>query len=168
MGAGPIRVLNLIHLHPAVVHFPIALFVTALGFDTACLVFRRQTWLDRATVALYLLGALGAGGAALTGKLAASGLSSLPDLPAEASLLIGDHGDWAFFTVVAFFVVSALRFDTFWRDRQRSTMGLHRQRLLSFAAGLVALGILFMTTDRGSALVYQHGLGVRDHLSGEP
>jgi uncharacterized membrane protein len=82
--------------------------------------------------------------------------------------LVGEHGDWAFFTVVAFFVVSALRFDTFWHDRQESSIRLRRQRFLSFAAALLALGILFMTTDRGSALVYHHGLGVRDHQFDEP
>lgn len=86
----------------------------------------------------------------------------------KTSLLVGEHSDWAFFTVVAFFVVSALRFDTFWRDRKKSVLDLHRQRLLSFGAGLVALAILWMTADRGSALVFQHGLGVRNHLSDEP
>ena len=48
------------NLHPALVHFPIALLPMALLFEILGLTFRRQDWLERAAVSLYAAAALGA------------------------------------------------------------------------------------------------------------
>lgn len=101
--------LSLPNPHPWLVHFPIALCAAALGFDLACLIWRREIWLDRAAVALYFVGTVSAGAAAVTGKLAAVSFESLP---AETETLVGEHGEWAFFTVVLFLVLSLLRAET--------------------------------------------------------
>jgi uncharacterized membrane protein len=140
-----------------VVHFPIALFVTALLFDLACLVWRRSVWLDRAAVSLYVLGVLCAGGAALTGKLGANNIGAVS---AEVELLIGDHSDWAFLTLITFLAVTLIRFEVAWRDRKNDEVRLSRIRMVALGAALVGQWVLFQTADRGAALVYQHGVGV--------
>lgn len=58
--------MNLVHLHPMLVHFPIALALTALLFDLTSYRFK-QDWLSKAAIALTLLAALGAMAAILSG-----------------------------------------------------------------------------------------------------
>ena len=145
------------NLHPAVVHFPIALFVTAWGLDLAGLLLRRRVSLDAMAVILYFLALLAAGAAAFTGKLASQSFESLP---VESEKLVGEHGDWAFFTLVAFFAVAILRWETYWRDRGKPGPGSRKMRLLALVAALAALVLLYRTIELGGTLVYGHGVGV--------
>ncbi len=54
------------HLHPMIVHFPIALALVALLFNATWYVLKRE-WMKTGSVALTVLAALGAVGAILTG-----------------------------------------------------------------------------------------------------
>lgn len=55
---------SLPNLHPALVHFPIALAPVAVLFDVASAVrFRTRSWLDQAATSLWVLAAVGAGAA---------------------------------------------------------------------------------------------------------
>jgi uncharacterized membrane protein len=144
------------HIHPAVVHFPIALFVTSVGFDLACLVWHRQKWLDQAGVSLHVLAVVGAGAAAITGKLA-EGKLNIASL--ETKALVGEHSDWAFFTLVAFVAVMLIRVEALWRKHSEA-----RRRRLRYLALLVAAGalwLLYQTAGRGASLVYLYGVAVR-------
>lgn len=122
--------------HPTFVHFPIAWFITALGFDVACWIWRSPIWLDRVAVIVYLLAVAGAGLAVGSGRLAL--LEERP-LSKEIEVLAGEHSEWAFFTLVAFVIVFLLRFESAWRDRKQSRIRLHNVRLLAFAAAAVSL-----------------------------
>jgi uncharacterized membrane protein len=139
------------------VHYPIALFLAALLFDVACIVMRRFVWLDRAAVALYGLGILGAGAAIAAGKLAAE---QYPLVSAELKSLLGEHGDWAFFVLIVFIGLALLRFEVLWRDRKEATLRVTRLRLLAFILALGGQWLLLETGKRGAALVYRHGVGV--------
>ena len=77
---------SLPNLHPALVHFPIALVPMAILADVLRLIFRRQEWLDRAATGLYIAAALGALAALWAGEQAADGLVAVP---AEEWLLMG-------------------------------------------------------------------------------
>ncbi len=143
--------------HSVLVHFPIALLVTALLFDVACLALRRSVWLDRAAVSLYGLGLLGAGAAAWAGKLAADQVGRVPS---EVEQLIANHGDWAFATIVAFIGIAMLRFEVAWRDRQEPILSRSRLRLIALALAVFGQWLLFETADRGARLVYRHGVAV--------
>jgi hypothetical protein len=68
---------SLPNLHPAVVHFPIALLPAALLFDFVCLLRPTWTWLDRGAAALYALAAAAAGAAFWAGTEAAESLGPL-------------------------------------------------------------------------------------------
>ncbi|MEG1611176.1 MAG: DUF2231 domain-containing protein [Alistipes sp.] len=58
--------MNLLHLHPMLVHFPIALALVALVFDLAAYYFKHE-WLNKAAVTLTLFAALGACAAIFSG-----------------------------------------------------------------------------------------------------
>lgn len=51
------RSVHLFHIHPMLVHFPIALFLGALGFEIASLVSRKEN-LHRTAFHLYIVAAL--------------------------------------------------------------------------------------------------------------
>ena len=144
--------------HPFWVHFPVALYTTAVVCDIALVLRLRRTWLDRSAVLLYVLAAVSSGGAAVSGKLAANALNE--HLPAGTRDAVALHGDWAFFSVVLLFVVAALRFDSLWRDRSRSTPTLHRARLIALVVAMSSLWVLLETAGRGGELVYRHGVGI--------
>jgi uncharacterized membrane protein len=69
----------LVHLHPATVHFPIALLLVASGAGLLHLLWRPLPWLRVLTWATMALGWLGAAVAILTGLLAQSGLPPQAD-----------------------------------------------------------------------------------------
>ena len=157
MSANLIAWTALPNLHPAIVHFPLALLAVGLGFDLLCLLLRRQKWLDSATASLYLLGALGAGAAFLSGRWAEDSLSAVP--PAVQPY-IAAHADVAQWTLISFAIIAAARTALAWKERLSGEVRVHLIRLsLIFASG-AALGLLWVTADRGGALVYRHGVAV--------
>jgi uncharacterized membrane protein len=154
-------VLELPNWHPFLVHFPVALFSSAVLCDVALIVRYRYSWLDRATLMLYCGATLSSIATAVSGKLAANRL--LPEAGPEAVELIGRHGDWAFLTVVIFFVATLARFDSWWRDRANERPRAHRFRLAALVLALIGEVALLVTASRGGAAVYRHGVGVEMH-----
>ena len=152
-------VLGLPNWHPFIVHFPIALFSTAVLCDIALIVRYQHAWLDRATLMLYCGAAFSSMVAAVSGKLALDRLMS--EVGTETVELVGSHGDWAFLTVVLFFVVTLARFDSLWRDRSSERPRAHSFRLVTLVLALAAETALLVTASRGGAVVYRHGVGVK-------
>ena len=148
---------SLPNLHAALVHFPLALLPLAVGFDLACLL-RRRAWLDRAATLLWTLGALVAWATLAAGKRAADGFS---DVPPRVQPAIGEHSDWAHWTLYLFAAVAAVRLVLWWRDRSGERPSALPLRALAAVAALAGLWLLFETAEHGGALVYEHGLGVR-------
>jgi uncharacterized membrane protein len=148
---------SLPNLHAALVHFPLALLPLAVGFDLACLL-RRRAWLDRAATLLWTLGALVAWATLAAGKRAADGFS---DVPPRVQPAIGEHSDWAHWTLYLFAAVAAVRLVLWWRDRSGERPSALPVRGLAAVAALAGLWLLFETAEHGGALVYEHGLGVR-------
>ena len=145
------------NLHPAVVHFPIALLVTALLLDLACVVTRAWPWMDRAATALWVLGAAGLGGAYLTGDAASD---QMVGITGEAQAVLADHEALAELSLFAFGGVMVLRLLVSWLSRRDTRIHIGLFRLVALAAALGAQLLLVATADRGGALVYRHGMGV--------
>lgn len=144
------------NLHPALVHFPIALWPTAVLFDLATWWWKAQgqNWFGRTAAALYGLGALGAGLAYWAGRGAAD---SLPTLAVETQLHLNQHADSALYALWSMGVVAAVRIGVEWWDQNGS---LRIPRLVVTLAAVACLPILFRTADLGGGLVYQHGVAV--------
>jgi len=156
---------SLPNLHPAVVHSPIALLSLAVGLDVLALLVRRPAWLDRAIVGLFLLGALAAGAAFLTGRAAEDGLT---DRPPAIEPFIARHADAARWTAITFGVLAVLRAALAWRRRHEA---LHRPGALwiaSIVGSTGGLALLVTTADRGGALVFRHGVAVTRPASFAP
>lgn len=149
---------SLPNLHPVLVHFPVALFSTAVGCDIALIVRFRRAWLDRAAALLYITAAISSGAAAISGKVAERSMAGR--LEATALEFVGAHGNWAFFSVVLLFAVAFLRFDSVWRDRKTSGPTMHRLRLAAIGLAVFAQWVVLETAGRGGELVYRYGVGV--------
>lgn len=145
------------NLHPLLVHFPIALVITGFGFDALSLLFRRRTWLDRAAAALYLLTAIGATVAFLTGRDAGDTV----EVPPEAEMLLSAHADWAQWFLIVAWVLAATRVGIAIWDRASERVRLLPVRVTIWVAAAAAQWLIFETADRGGALVFRHGVAVK-------
>ena len=139
-------------VHPALVHFPIALLIVAVLADLCALLFPRLTSASAAASFLYPVGAVSAIAAYLTGRQSAA--TAL--LSGMAHPIVRDHWNLALATTIGFSAIVVLRFVVSWR---RSTPAWVRPALTICAlAGLV---LLFYTGEQGARLVYEQGVGVR-------
>ena len=156
--------------HPALVHFPIALFVSAVAFDLGFHLGAnrfKSDWLEPGALLLYVASSIMAIAASIAGQLGANHL--LRDADRGLIAAVGEHSDWAFLTTVLFVGLTVYRLDARARRPARSpSQDLLRSRLGLLAAALV-LACLWQTASRGGHLVYRLGLGVaEDSLGSRP
>lgn len=144
------------NLHPALVHFPLALLPLAAGFDLIAIVSARR-WFDRVAVVLYALGVGGAWWAAEVGENAAE---SFVDLPAALEPVIAEHSDMAHYALYVFAFVLAARLVLVFRDQAAERIRARAVRLGILAVAAAGFFFLFETAEHGAELVYRHGLGV--------
>jgi uncharacterized membrane protein len=134
------------------VHFPIALLYAAIAVDLVGYACRCNKPLRQAATLLYGLGTVGAIAAYLTGRAASQAIW----LPGMAQPVLKEHWDWALRTVWFFAIVTVVRL-VLLRPARRDP---GRAMIAAFAlVGVVGIGLLFETGDRGGRLVYQHGVG---------
>jgi uncharacterized membrane protein len=133
--------------HAGLAHAPAALAAAALLLDAWWIAVRGPRGFERAAAALWLVAALAAGGAWLSGGHAGPAESPA----ARAALAV--HVEAARLAVAALGLAAALRLLA---ARWPRAVGA-----LSRIAGAAALGVVLLASDRGAALVHRHGVGVR-------
>jgi uncharacterized membrane protein len=141
------------NLHPLVVHFPIALLLTAAGLDVLGWTLRCNRSVRFVATVLYVLGTLAIIATYFTGRAAADAVW----LSGMAHAAVKEHWDWAFRTVWFFGVLTVVRLVSLWRVRADPRPALIAALTL---AGLLGGVLLAETADRGGRLVYQHGVGI--------
>lgn len=135
------------HLHPMVVHFPLALLVTAWALDTIGLIWRREAF-RRAAWWNLALGAAGAAAAALTGRAAAATAKHSH----EIHQVMTQHERLGYVVIcLAGAVVS-------WRLATRSS-SRRRDRWIGWALMGLLVGALAAGAHLGGRLVYEYGVG---------
>lgn len=137
------------HLHPMIVHFPIALIIAGFLADTIFYFYRSEKWLPFAGFWLMILGTLAGGAAFLTGEFFTSG-------PSEGDVIhiYLLHKIGCYITVVIMLLVSIIRIHAVLRRREL--------RLNGFTYGLYAVGTaaVSFTGYLGGIMVYSYFLGI--------
>jgi uncharacterized membrane protein len=139
--------------HPMVVHFPLALVVTAALFLLAARLLRRRSYAATlATVGTWnlCLGALAALVALATGLAAALHL----DVSLAAHQSVSLHLKWAIFTTLALALLAV------WRGAGAAQES--RPSWIFILVLLAATAALIVTGYRGGQNVYRYGVGVHD------
>ncbi|MFZ5787030.1 MAG: DUF2231 domain-containing protein [Acidobacteriota bacterium] len=145
-------------LHPAVIHFPIAL--AAVAFLVELIARHRQArHLESAAALLIVLAALGGVAATVTGNLA----EEEAVIPAVAGPLLEEHeelGERAMWLLLA---TAAARLVLAWRKAFRGWLPWAYLVLAAAAAGAVGYN-----GHLGGQLVFRHGVGTAPVQRGEP
>lgn len=132
-------------IHPKLVHFPIALFLTALGLDILSLVFRKKEF-HQSAIYLYV------GAALLTPLVVRTGIWEAERLHLNHPLLT-KHSLMAQRTMW----ISLMSLPVLWfikREFTKYFRGLFIVLLLSIA------GLVTYTGHLGGQMVYEYGVGV--------
>jgi len=142
---------QLYHLHPAAVHFPIALLIAGAAAAAARLSRRAPAWLPDAESSLLWLGTATAWAALGLGLLAEKTAPHVP--PAWETL--ADHETLAWCTVAAFSALSSLRFYAVKTGRDSGKL-----RAAQLSLWVLGAGLLIATAMHGGELVFGFGMGV--------
>jgi uncharacterized membrane protein len=147
------------NLHPALVHFPIALSVVALLFEAVVWLRWYSAPVDRCAAALWVLAAAGAGATYAAGRVAADGLGALSPA-AEATLV--SHADAGLATASALALLALLRAWIVRRDAREARGRRDALRVGALLLALIVQGVVAYTADLGGALVFRHGVAVSE------
>lgn len=141
------------HIHPLIIHFPIALLFAAVLIDLLAVAIRKVQSLHTAAVTLYTLGTLAVVAAFLSGRDAADTL----DIPTMAQTVLNTHADWAEWTLWFFGVFAVIRIGTAFFNRE-NRMAISVPLLLIGTGGLF---LVYETAEHGAQMVFEHGVGVQ-------
>lgn len=139
------------HLHPMIVHFPIALLLVGFVLDLAGLISRRDFFI-KAGFLLLILGSLGVVAAYFSGDVAADTLTKTDDLQQALEI----HEESAEITLGLMAGVSIFRIGLVLLKKFKGAF-------CWVVLGLFALGVISVvrTAYFGGTLVFKHAAGVR-------
>lgn len=137
--------ISLSHLHPMLVHFPIALIVFGFIADIASIVYQKEGWLQQSGFFLLIFGTLAAIAALFTGALFTS------EIGGSAGAVKDTHELFAWITVGNLVVLSAFRILLKAKAKEATNF-----KWIAFALyGLAAISVS-ITGFYGGTLVYNY------------
>lgn len=148
------------HVHPLVVHFPIALLLTAPLLVLLGLAWPAQRrGIHAAALAQLGLGVLAAGAALVTGN-AATGFAQRTH---ELRDTLAAHEHYAQFTAGAFTILTALFACLWWMSGRLGKGTLNALLVLWLALSLVGMASLAQTGHLGGRMVHELGTHVKEN-----
>lgn len=135
----------MVPLHPALVHFPIALLIVSVVLDALGLLLRRVS-LTQAGFATLIAGGLGAGASALTGPAADA-------KDAASREILMRHELFAALTVLMSLILIGVRIGNARGMRGSAAFGY-------LVGGVVLILVVAITGYWGGEMVYGHGVGI--------
>lgn len=147
-----------IPLHPLVVHFPIALLLTALAFDWVGLLWKKES-LTRAALYVQALGVAGTLAAFLTGNRDEETAERIPGIEAvlEQHEQLGQISLWVAIAVLG------IRLFLVWRGPSGTG-----SKVLMASLSLILAALVSVTGYYGGKLTYEYGAGVQPILQQLP
>lgn len=144
-----IKMFETSHLHPMIVHFPIALIIVGFLADTLYIFYKEESWLSKAGFSLMILGTLAGGAAALTGLL-------FTNEPTEGSIvsIYKLHTTGALITIISMSLVSLLRIYAVLKHKEE------KFKWLIYGLYLIGTAAVSFTGYIGGTMVYGYMLGI--------
>ncbi len=145
------------HIHPMIIHFPIALLIVGFLFDLVG-VFVKKEFFSRTGFYLLILGTLGVVAAYITGNIAGEGI-------AEAGTLkqaIETHEDAATLTLWLMIIASVVRLGLVVLKKYEGAFKW--VSLIIFLAGVLSIA---RTGFYGGELVFKHAAGIQFNLGAD-
>jgi uncharacterized membrane protein len=139
---------NTAHIHPMVVHFPIALIIVGFVADLASLIFKKEKCLSTMGFYLEVLGVLAAIVAFGTGYFFTSPMDG------EAGAMRDRHEFFAIFTLVSIIIAAGFRILLVYMKKEETNLKF------------VAMGMFFLSFIFVSITGYLGGILVLEYLLG--
>src|SRR5665647_1199306 len=138
------------HLHPMIVHFPVALITVGFLFDLAYIFYKREFCMSRAGFYLMILGTIGAIAAFATGHL-------FTDEPTQGAILgvFEKHENGALITLIVMILASIVRMYLVISEKEETNL-----KWLSFCLYLIGFCAVVFTGFMGGTMVYNYMLGI--------
>ena len=145
---------DMTHLHPMIIHFPIALLFVGFLADAVGLTFKKE-FFTKAGYYLLIIGTLGVVAAYLSGNLAGEGVTEAGALKEALEI----HEDAATLTLWLMIGTALVRIAIVALNKY---IGIYRW----FALAIFFIGVLSIarTGFYGGELVYKHAAGVQFNL----
>ena len=141
---------NLSHLHPLMVHFPVALIITGFFLEAVSLFFnKKEPCLSRSGFYLMLLGTLGAVAAYFSGEF------STNELTGAAGELKEQHEVFAKITMFVMIAASLIRIYLLWKKKENSGL-----KWLVFGLYFISAITVGIAGFLGGSLVYNFLIGI--------
>lgn len=143
------------HLHPMIVHFPIALLIIGFLFDLTGSIFKRE-FFSKTSFYLLILGTLGVIAAYISGNLAGEGITEVGSLKQA----LETHEGAAELTLWIMVIASVVRISSV--VIKKYTKILRWVALTVFFIGVLSVA---RTGYYGGQLVYKNAAGVQFNLN---
>ena len=134
------------HLHPMIVHFPIALITIGFLADVLSLFFREEKWLSKSAFYLMVIGALSAVAAWSTGQL-------FTTEPVQGAIVevFEKHETAALITMIIMLIGSAFRIWLVVKKKEESAL-----KWIAFGLYFIGFCAVTFTGYMGGTMVYNY------------